>query len=158
MYRRFSREVLMSQEMTNSEARRFNHECLEPEHALLGLIKAGKGNAVEVLRRFDVDLEKIRLELEASLISGPHSVPLEHLPSTRPMAKLPLTPAMKNVMEYAVEEAQNLNHCCFGTQHILLGLLREQEGPTGRWNRLGITLEDAREKVCRMSEEEEYPV
>lgn len=156
MYRRFSSEVLMALELTNSEARRFNHEYLEPEHALLGLIKVGEGNAVDVLRLLNVDLEKVRLELEESLKSGLHPVPRGDFPSTPPMAKLPLAPAMKNVMEYAVEEARNLNHRCFGTQHILLGLLREQERATERWNPVGVTLEDARAKVCQMSEEEEY--
>jgi len=158
MHQRFSSEVLMAQELTNSEARRFNHEYLEPEHALLGLIKVGRGNAVDVLRLFDVDLEKVRVELEESLKSGPHSVPIEDLPSASRMAKLPLAPAMKSVMEYAVEEARYLNHRCFGTQHILLGLLREQEGAAERWNPLGVSLEDARAKVCEMSEEEEFRV
>lgn len=72
------------------------------------------------------------------------------------MAKLPLAQAMKNAMEYAVEEARNFNHRCLGTHHILLGLLREQEGASERWNPFGITLEDARAKVCQMSEEEEF--
>ena len=158
MYQRFSSEILMAMELTNSEAWRFNHEYLEPEHALLGLIKVGKGNAVDVLRLFGIDLEKVRLELEESLKSDPHSDSMGDLPSIPSMAKLPLAPAMKNVMEYAVEEARNLNHRCFGSQHILLGLLREQEGATERWNPLGVTLKDARAKICQMSEEEEYHV
>ncbi len=146
MYERISSEAHMVAALANSEAQRFNHEHIEPGHALLGLTKLGKGIAVNVLRQLDVDLENVRLELENSMDSGLHEVT---------MGKLPLTPEMKNVMEHAVEEARNLNHRCLGTQHILLGLLREQEGLASLWNTLGVILEDARAEVSQMSEEDE---
>lgn len=155
---RFSSELLLAMELTNREARRFNQEYIQPENVLLGLIRLGKGNAVDVLRLLGVDLEKARLELEASLGTRPHSAPVGLPPSRPPIAKLPLTPAMKNVMEYAVAEARSLNHRCLGTHHILLGLLREQEAATSRWDALGITIDDARTKVSQLSEEEEFRV
>ena len=78
-------------------------------------------------------------------------------PNKVTMGKLPQTPGMKNVIEYAMEEARNLNHGRVGTQHILLGLLREQEGVPALWNTLGVSLEDARAEVSQMSEEGERP-
>ena len=131
-------------QLANSEAQRFNHEYIGTEHVLLALIKLGHGMAATVLRQLDVDVQKVRLELENSMESGPNKV---H------MGKLPQTPGTKNVIVYAMEEAQNLNHRCVGTQHILLGLLREQKGVATLWNALGVTLDDARPKVSQTSEE-----
>jgi ATP-dependent Clp protease ATP-binding subunit ClpC len=136
-------------ELANSEAQRFDHEYIGTEHVLLALTKPGYGIAVNVLRKLDVDVQKVRLELENSMKSGPHKV---H------MGKLPQTPETKNVIGYAMEEARNLNHRCVGTQHILLGLLREQKGVAALWNTLGVTLEEARAEVSQMSEEDERPL
>ncbi len=148
MYEQFTDYVHKVMLSANSEAKRFNHEYIGTEHALLALTKLGKG-AVNVLRKLDVDVQKVHLELENSMKSGPNEVT---------MGKLPLTPGMKNVMEYAMEEARNLNHPCVGTHHILLGLLREEEGLVALWNALGVTLEDARAEVSQMSEEGERPL
>jgi len=149
MYEQFTTHVLKVMHLANSEAQRFNHECIGTEHALLAVTKLGDGNAVNVLRKLDVDVQKVRLELENSMESGPHDIL---------MGKLPQTPEMKNVIRFAMEEAQNLNHPCVGTQHILLGLLRVQEGIPALWNTLGVTLEVARAEVSQMSDEGERPL
>ena len=105
--------------LANQEAQRFNHEYIGTEHILLGLIKEGSGVAAHVLKNLGLDLRKIRLEVERLVQSGPDMVT---------MGKLPQTPRAKKVIEYAMEESRNLNHNYVGTEHILLGLLREQEG------------------------------
>jgi ATP-dependent Clp protease ATP-binding subunit ClpC len=95
-----------------------------------------------VLRNLDVDLRKIRLEVEKLVQSGPEMVTI---------GKLPQTPRAKKVIEYSMEEARNLNHNYVGTEHILLGLLREQEGVAAQvLMNLGLKLEDVREEVLNL--------
>jgi ATP-dependent Clp protease ATP-binding subunit ClpA len=105
--------------LANQEAQRFNHEYIGTEHILLGLVKEGSGVGANVLKNLDVDLRKVRLEVEKLVKSGPDMVT---------MGKLPQTPRAKKVIEYAIEEARNLNHNYVGTEHLLLGLLREHDG------------------------------
>ena len=119
MYERFTDRARKVMQLANQEAQRFNHEYIGTEHILLGLVKEGSGVAANVLKNLDVDLRKIRLEVEKIVQSGPDMVT---------MGKLPQTPRAKKVIEYSMEEARNLNHNYVGTEHILLGLLREQEG------------------------------
>ena len=114
MYERFTDRARKVMQLANQEAQRFNHEYIGTEHVLLGLIKEGSGVAANVLKNLDVDLRKIRLEVEKLVQSGPDMVT---------MGKLPQTPRAKKVIEYAMEEARNLNHNYVGTEHILLGLL-----------------------------------
>jgi ATP-dependent Clp protease ATP-binding subunit ClpC len=129
-------------QLANQEAQRFNHEYIGTEHVLLGLIKEGSGVAANVLKNLDVDLRKIRLEVEKLVQSGPDMVT---------MGKLPQTPRAKKVIEYSMEEARNLNHNYVGTEHILLGLLREQEGVAAQvLMNLGLKLEDVREEVLNL--------
>jgi len=129
-------------QLANQEAQRFNHEYIGTEHILLGLIKEGSGVAANVLKNLDVDLRKIRLEVEKLVQSGPDMVT---------MGKLPQTPRAKKVIEYSMEEARNLNHNYVGTEHILLGLLREQEGVAAQvLMNLGLKLEDVREEVLNL--------
>ncbi|HBB73098.1 MAG TPA: NDP-hexose 4-ketoreductase, partial [Planctomycetaceae bacterium] len=124
------------------EAQRFNHEYIGTEHVLLGLIKEGSGVAANVLKNLDIDLRKIRMEVEKLVQSGPDMVT---------MGKLPQTPRAKKVIEYSMEEARNLNHNYVGTEHILLGLLREQEGVAAQvLMNLGLKLEDVREEVLNL--------
>jgi len=119
MYERFTDRARKVMQLANQEAQRFNHEYVGTEHVLLGLIKEGSGVAANVLKNLDVDLRKIRNEVEKIVQAGPDMVT---------MGKLPQTPRAKKVIEYAIEEARNLNHNYVGTEHLLLGLLREQEG------------------------------
>src|SRR5512137_1652083 len=134
MYERFTDRARKVMQLANQEAQRFNHEYIGTEHILLGLVKEGSGVAANVLKNLDVDLRKIRLEVEKLVQSGPEMVT---------MGKLPQTPRAKKVIEYSMEEARNLNHNYVGTEHILLGLLREQEGVAAQvlMNLLGHGLE-----------------
>ena len=142
MYERFTDRARKVMQLANQEAQRFNHEYIGTEHILLGLVKEGSGVAANVLKNLDVDLRKIRLEVEKIVQSGPDMVT---------MGKLPQTPRAKKVIEYAMEEARSLNHNYVGTEHILLGLLREQEGVAAQvLMNLGLKLEEVREEVLNL--------
>ena len=142
MYERFTDRARKVMQLANQEAQRFNHEYIGTEHILLGLIKEGSGVAANVLRNLDIDLRKIRLEVEKLVQSGPDMVT---------MGKLPQTPRAKKVIEYSMEEARNLGHNYVGTEHILLGLLREQEGVAAQvLMNLGLKLEEVREEVLNL--------
>ena len=142
MYERFTDRARKVMQLANQEAQRFNHEYIGTEHVLLGLIKEGSGVAANVLKNLDVDLRKIRLEVEKLVQSGPDMVT---------MGKLPQTPRAKKVIEYSMEEARHLNHNYVGTEHILLGLLREQEGVAAQvLMNLGLKLEEVREEVLNL--------
>ena len=119
MFERFTDRARKVMAMANQEAQRFNHEYIGTEHILLGLVKEGSGVGANVLKNLDVDLRKVRLEVEKLVRQGPE---------TAQVGKLPQTPRAKKVIEYAIEEARSLNHNYVGTEHLLLGLLREQDG------------------------------
>ena len=142
MFERFTDRARRVMQLANQEAQRFNHEYVGTEHVLLGLVKEGSGVAANVLKNLDVDLRKIRSEVEKIVQSGPDMVT---------MGKLPQTPRAKKVIEYAIEEARNLNHNYVGTEHLLLGLLREQEGVAAQvLMNLGLKLEEVREEVLNL--------
>src|ERR1700745_4363036 len=142
MYERFTDRARKVMQLANQEAQRFNHEYVRTEHVFLGLIKEGSGVAANVLRNLDVDLRKIRNEVEKIVQAGPDMVT---------MGKLPQTPRAKKVIEYAIEEARNLNHNYVGTEHLLLGLLREQEGVAAQvLMNLNLKLEEVREEVLNL--------
>src|SRR6516165_2955726 len=105
------------------EAKRFNHNYVGTEHLLLGLIKLGQGVAVNVLQRMGLDLERVRMEVEKHV--GPH-------PETKMTECIPYTPRAKKVLALAGKEAEALKHSYVGTEHILLGILREGEGIAAR--------------------------
>src|ERR1700726_894056 len=109
--------------LASKEAGRFNHNCVGTEHLLLGLIKLGEGVAVNVLQKMGLDLEIVRKEGEK------HVAPR---PETKMIANIPHTPRVKKVLALAGKEAQALHHSYVGTEHILLGLLREGEGVAAR--------------------------
>jgi len=150
MFERFTDRARKVMALANQEAQRFNHEYIGTEHILLGLVKEGSGVGANVLKNLDVDLRKVRLEVEKLVKSGPETVT---------MGKLPQTPRAKKVIEYAIEEARNLNHNYVGTEHLLLGLLREQDGVAAQvLMNLNLRLEDVREEVLNLlgaSEESE---
>ncbi len=142
MYERFTDRARKVMQLANQEAQRFNHEYIGTEHILLGLVKEGSGVAANVLKNLEIDLRKIRLEVEKIVQTGPDMVT---------MGKLPQTPRAKKVIEYSIEEARNLNHNYVGTEHLLLGLLREQEGVAAQvLMNLGLKLEDVREEVLNL--------
>ena len=141
MYERFTDRARKVMQLANEEAQRFNHEYIGTEHVLLGLIKEGSGVASNVLKNLDLDLRKIRLEVEKIVQYGPSGEPLD-------LGRLPHTPRTKKVIEYSVEEARQLNHNYVGTEHLLLGLLREQEGVAAQvLMNLGLNLAEVREEV-----------
>jgi ATP-dependent Clp protease ATP-binding subunit ClpC len=109
--------------LARKEAERFNHNYVGTEHMLLGLIKLGQGVAVNVLQRMGLDLERVRMEVEKHV--GSH-------PETNMIGNFPYTPRVKKVLALAGKEAKALNHSYVGTEHILLGLLREGEGVAAR--------------------------
>jgi len=142
MFERFTDRARKVMALANQEAQRFNHEWIGTEHILLGLVKEGSGVGATVLKNLEVDIKKLRLEVEKLVKSGPDMVT---------MGKLPQTPRAKKVIEYAIEEARSLNHNYVGTEHILLGLLRESEGIAAQvLMNLGLKLEDVRQEVLNL--------
>jgi ATP-dependent Clp protease ATP-binding subunit ClpC len=142
MFERFTDRARKVMALANQEAQRFNHEYIGTEHILLGLVKEGSGVGANVLKNLDVDLRKVRMEVEKLVKSGPEMVA---------MGKLPQTPRAKKVIEYAIEEARNLNHNYVGTEHLLLGLLREQDGVAAQvLMNLTLKLEEVREEVLNL--------
>jgi len=142
MFERLTDRARKVMALANQEAQRFNHEYIGTEHILLGLVKEGSGVGANVLKNLDIDLRKVRLEVEKLVKSGPDMVT---------MGKLPQTPRAKKVIEYAIEEARSLNHNYVGTEHLLLGLLREQDGVAAQvLMNLGLKLEEVREEVLNL--------
>ena len=142
MFERFTDRARKVMALANQEAQRFNHEYIGTEHVLLGLVKEGSGVGANVLKNLDVDLRRVRLEVEKLVKSGPDMVT---------MGKLPQTPRAKKVIEYSIEEARNLNHNYVGTEHLLLGLLREHEGVAAQvLMNLGLKLDEVREEVLNL--------
>src|SRR5580698_222375 len=144
MYERFTDRARKVMQLANQEAQRFNHEYIGTEHILLGLVKEGSGVAANVLKNLDIDLRKIRLEVEKIVQHGPGGEQVV-------MGRLPHTPRAKKVIDYSVEEARNLNHNYVGTEHLLLGLLREQEGVAAQvLMNLNLKLEEVCEEVLNL--------
>lgn len=142
MYERFTDRSRKVCQLANQEAQRFNHEYIGTEHILLGLIKEGSGVAANVLKNLDMDLNKLRIEVEKCVQAGPDMVT---------MGKMPMTPRAKKVLEYSIEEARLLEHNYVGTEHLLLGLLREKEGIAVQvLTNLGLTTELVREEILNL--------
>jgi len=142
MFERFTDRARTVMALANQEAQRLNHEYVGTEHILLGLVKEGSGVGATVLKQLDVDLRKVRIEVEKLVKSGPDMVTI---------GKLPQTPRSKKVIEYAIEEARKLGHNYVGTEHLLLGLLCEQDGVAAQvLINLGLKLEEVREEVLNL--------
>ncbi|MCC7013171.1 MAG: ATP-dependent Clp protease ATP-binding subunit [Planctomycetes bacterium] len=139
MFDRFTDRAKKVMNLARQEAQRFNHEYLGTEHILLGLVQEGSGVAANVLKNMGIDLTKIRAEVEKIVKTGPSMVT---------MGQLPFTPRAKKVLELSMEEASNLGHNYIGTEHLLLGLIKENEGIAAQvLMNLGVKLEDVREEV-----------
>jgi len=127
--------------LARKEADRFNHNYVGTEHLLLGLIKLGQGVAVNVLQKMGLDLETVRSEVEKQVGSGPE---------TKMVGNIPYTPRVKKVLALAGKEAKSLNHSYVGTEHILLGLLREGEGVAARvLKNLEVDIERTRNEILK---------
>jgi ATP-dependent Clp protease ATP-binding subunit ClpA len=146
MYERFTDRARKVMQLANQEAQRFNHEYLGTEHILLALVKDGSGVAANVLKNLGIDLGRIRLEVEKIVQAGP-------MLNLQERGKLPLTPRAKKVIEFASEEAENLGQKYVGTENLLLGLIRNEEGVAAQiLLNLGLTLSDLREEVLKMGQ------
>jgi len=127
--------------LARKEADRFNHNYVGTEHLLLGLIKLGQGVAVNVLQKMGLDLETVRMEVEKQVGSGPE---------TKMVGNIPYTPRVKKILALAGKEAKSLQHSYVGTEHILLGLLREGEGVAARvLKNLEVDIERTRNEILR---------
>jgi ATP-dependent Clp protease ATP-binding subunit ClpC len=139
MFDRFTDRAKKVMSFARQEAMKFNHEYIGTEHILLGLVQEGSGVAANVLKNMTVDLDKIRHEVEKIVKTGPSMVT---------MGQLPFTPRAKKVLELSLEEASQLSHNYIGTEHLLLGLIRENEGIAAQvLMNLGVKLEEVREEV-----------
>jgi ATP-dependent Clp protease ATP-binding subunit ClpC len=128
--------------MAREEAIRLQHDYVGTEHILLGLIREGEGVAAAVLNNLSVELEQVQEKVEESVRRGKATIAL---------GELPYTSRAKKVLEFAMAEARELNHSYVGTEHLLLGLLREEKGIAAEvLGQLGVTLEDARRETLKL--------
>ena len=142
MFNRFTERARKVIILAKEEARRFNHDYIGTEHILLGLIREGEGVAAAVLQKLEVSLENIRLEIEKLVQPGP---------ATQIIGDIPFTPRAKKALELAAEEARSLGHNYIGTEHLLLGLIREGEGISSQvLLNLGMDLNSVRNEVMSL--------
>ena len=142
MFDRFTERARKVMTLARQEAQKLNNDYIGTEHILLGLVQEGSGVAAQVLKNLEVDLRKVRAEVERLVEQG-----------TSPVTgtQLPFTPRAKRVLELALEEAQNLGHNYIGTEHLLLGLIRESDGPAAHvLQNLGVKPEEVREEVVEL--------
>ena len=127
--------------LARKEADRFNHNFVGTEHLLLGLIRLGQGVAVNVLQKIGIDIESVRREVEKQVGTGPDQ---------KVVGNIPYTPRLKKVLVLANKEARALNHTYVGTEHMLLGLLREGDGIAARVLRnLDVDVESTRQEILK---------
>jgi Clp amino terminal domain, pathogenicity island component len=137
---RFTNRARNVMQQAKEEAIRFHHEYIGTEHILLGLIREGSSVAADVLKNLDLDLQKVRAEVERIVHSGPDDVVF--------LGRMSQTPRVKQALRYAVEEAENRGQDYVGTEHLLLGLLREEEtAATQILRNLGIPPDVVREEL-----------
>src|SRR5437764_4236400 len=140
-----ARKVL---QLAQEEAQRFNHNYIGTEHILLGLVREGDGVAARVLNNLGIELHKVRSTVEFIIGRGDRMV----------MGEIGLTPRAKRVIELAVDEARRLNHKFIGTEHLLLGLVREGEGiAAGVLESLGVSYEKVRTQVIALLQTLDQP-
>lgn len=126
MFDKFTHRAKYVMQLANQEAQRFNHDYLGVEHILLGLIKEGSGVAANVLKYKGVDLKTARIQVER-FTAPTHKV--DNQTEIKPTVILAYTPRAIKTIEHAQQAARDLNHTYIGTEHILIGLVRETEGP-----------------------------
>ncbi len=142
MFNRFTERARKVIVLAKEEARRFNHDYIGTEHLLLGLIREGEGVAAAVLQKMGLSLEAIRLEVEKLVQPGP---------STQMQGDVPFTPRSKKALELSAEEARSLGHNYIGTEHLLLGLIREGEGVASQvLINLGLDLNRVRTEIMEL--------
>lgn len=138
---RFTERARAVLTLAQEEAQRFNHNYIGPEHLLLGMVREGEGVAAKVLANLGVELSSVREAVEDILDRG----------ETQPVGEIGLTPRSKKVIELSVDEARRLGHHYIGTEHLLLGILRQDSGiAAGVLERLGVNLDQARAEVLKI--------
>jgi ATP-dependent Clp protease ATP-binding subunit ClpC len=143
MFEKFTENGRKAFAIANREAQRFHHEGVETEHVLLGLIKEGESVTLKIFKTLDVDLKKLKLQCKKAGKAAHEEGDVE---------KMPQSPQIQHVIKYAVEEARQLKHSVVGSEHILLGLIRETEGAASTLlAKQGITVESVREVIAKHS-------
>lgn len=139
MYERFTDRARKVMQLANQAAQTYNHEYVKTEHILIGLIREGSGVAANVLKNLNITPQSVKAAVEKVVQAGPGAAT---------MGKLPHTPGVKKAMEYAIQEARTLDHNYVGTEHLLLGLLRQEDGVAHRvLTELGLNTEMVREEI-----------
>ena len=139
----FTERVRKALSISREEAARLNHEYVGTEHILLGLLREGEGVAATVLKNLSVEADELELKIDQIVKKG--------RPGERAGPDLPYTSRAKKVLELAMSEARELNHAYVGTEHLLLGLLREEKGIGAQvLNDSGVNLENARAETLRI--------
>lgn len=147
MYEKFTNKAREAIKCAKKEAERLNHDYIGTEHILLGIVKEGTGIAFNVLENFELDYDKIKNAVEKLAKPSPDTVTV---------GEIPFTPRAKKVLDYGIEEAKKLEHDYIGTEHLLLGLLRETEGiAIQSLSALGIKVSDIRKEVLRFLEKDD---
>jgi len=142
MLNRFTQRAQKAILLAQQEAKRLNHDYLGTEHMLLGLVALGEGVAAQALQDLGIDLKKVRREVEKMVGTGDNILLI---------GEVPFTPRAKKVLELAVQEAQDMGHNYVGTEHLLLGLIREEEGVAAKvLEGLGASLELVREQIMNI--------
>jgi len=142
MFNRFTERARKVILLAKEEAKRFNHDYIGTEHILLGLVREGEGVAAVVLQKMGLSLQQIRLEVEKIVKAGPTTVI---------SGDIPFTPKAKKAIELSGEEARSLGHNYIGTEHILLGLIREGEGVASQvLMNLGLDLDKVKQEIAEL--------
>jgi hypothetical protein len=142
MYERFTDRARQVMKLASEIARGFMHEYIGTEHILLAMIEENSGVAAAVLKNLNIDSRRVTREVKSIVIAGNRE------PTT---ANLPLTPRAKKVIEYAIDEARKLGHNYVGSEHLLLGLIREEDGVAAQvLKNLGLSLHAARNEVLTL--------
>jgi ATP-dependent Clp protease ATP-binding subunit ClpC len=145
MFKRFTERARRVIILAREEAEKYHHEYLGTEHILLGMLKDGGGIAITVLQKSGLTIEQIRAEVERHLPRNANALIV---------GEIPFTPKAKKVLEYGVEEARLMGHNYIGTEHLLLGLLKEKEGIAAKvLNNMGVRLVETREKILNLLQE-----
>ena len=141
MFEKFTENGRKAFAIANREAQRFHHEGVETEHVLLGLIKEGESVTLKIFKTLDVDLKKLKLQCQK----------VGKTAQEGDVEKMPQSPQIQHVIKYAVEEARQLKHSVVGSEHILLGLIRETDGAASAiLIKQGVTLESARDIIIKL--------
>jgi ATP-dependent Clp protease ATP-binding subunit ClpA len=149
VFDRFTDRARKIMGLARQEANRFNHEYIGTEHILLGLLLEGSGTASLALKSFNISSDGIKHEIEKIVQSGPSMVTT---------GQLPFTPRARKVLELSVEEAANLGHNYVGTEHLLLGLIHENEGVGAQvLMNFGLRLKDVRQRVLELLDPDQPP-